>query len=1694
MSDQSYIQKLRSEQGLMTQRLDLEDQLQGVNRMNDPVSLIARESMTQLERFWTGDRSVSLDLMDSAKRFHVDVDLKKVQDPYASQKESVQKNLAELAKLDSSRTNKSRTKHMEKASNAYKNAALKRERMAANKASGKMYEAVADASESINQIIEGEIELVKASGTKNQSEAYELARLEVKRHTMLLNLYMSALREGNISPSDEMKLSAKISSAEAALAESSDRFRVLEAVKKSGIRSLENGESIMTSAQVNRYMEFYGVKDRNLTLALGKLLDGYHKKTDTEAKRKALLPILKHLETEAGQHLNDRTEMQTLLRVLKGQIFTIQERERNPLLADLDQYKELSNDDLMEMAAENKQHLSKEEIDSIYGKYKGKRISETRGYIGTVNGMALNRFIGDREGFMKEENRQIEVGIEDFKEAYSEEGYTEEQLQSYRAELNEMLDEKIRNNQKTVESLDRAATKGRLKGKRKLTRVTSPDFLEYGLGMKLTDDKGRAFSQQECVDQINKRFGMVFQNNRYTSTGNGVNQNFVRPQAPDQIMLTMLCEDGQKCFITENFEEGEVIFPRGMRYVIVGAKGHEGKGTRLKLTGADYSDDGKKVTFRNDQTDFNGIEIIVKVVKDSEEITKDKEAHIESMREIHDRLNRNGRRDAKTFLDDNSREDRADMDEIKNKVRSVESRLSKQGPASVQDAQKLCTDLVTDYEKAVKACSDYLTKKKNAGVTSGKRVDQIKLRHDELKRERDLVRITYFAYKENVLSTLPAAASGLLDLGRQWELRTKEYDRAELENRVLGSVENDVKILDRFTRDQEDKPGQLRMSDELKNFIKENQINTIPVIMKFYDAEKRAKTASKKAGLDPNIMKYCFEESSIEKLTGARKLLSDYERSGGRFKGLAQLAFENYQSCIKASETVSLLSSVLDGKKSEELEDEMDSLEAQCGMIALSSMEASKTALGILEKITHNVRLTEYDISALGSNEDSVAAYQENADNLFYVTSNAPLDHLNAFADTSTVKLTEEERQQEILREGSELYKKEAEARELERVQKNEKDIQTGRMKDVLKKGGYSMTLSAAQCLSCFMTEDKTENEKTVRDYLEGGQARDLLLEKFYESFLNTDYDRYSFRSVKEGLSNAAALEKLASQYGAIQNLIRENPGFLDRIAERRAAEQPDNVPEGAQVKSPEVLKKEVNAAYVKKCRAANEVLCRYRMMKIVVTDPYYRSHMTTEISKAFNADESPAQRNLAVKLNVLSRMMSSADYDPKETFERDKEELQNKLPFAAFMLTRCTKGEYGKNSIPYVGTQNEEVFEKFLKTKDAPRLYGDNAYKIAGDKQGSSEAIGRSIGVIASMAAIQNMDPKKLEQMLHKLSKTPAVENEGEEPSQEAVEEARRQNIEGLIEYKEVLKAQLRYMKKKYGAGYIMADPRVLAAHTDEIKRDYCFLTDSMYLMNYMKTIPGVMDNDDPEDRTLLIDMDYYGFIGSSYMFANRSSSNQQGERPYRNFMKIVAANLYLNIGGFAPEIGMLFMDRLEEEQGDILWNEKKDLKEAPGLVEGSSEDVENFEKAEKEEQIESGAIAFEEMEKARAAYEYLDQKIQTNLKRIDFYTRQLQEAEEQGDQEKIRNYREYISQYQDENVDAESSKPEKLKEYQDKQKAYDEVVKAYEKKYGHKPEQAGVVSLPPDKSDYKKIFSKLEKAGQSAALSSDELIKKLK
>ncbi|MCR5487095.1 MAG: hypothetical protein K6F35_06140 [Lachnospiraceae bacterium] len=73
---------------------------------------------------------------------------------------------------------------------------------------------------------------------------------------MLLNLYMSALREGNLSPSDEVKLSGKISQAEAALGESSEKFRILEAVKNTQIQALGNGESIMTSAQVKRYLAY----------------------------------------------------------------------------------------------------------------------------------------------------------------------------------------------------------------------------------------------------------------------------------------------------------------------------------------------------------------------------------------------------------------------------------------------------------------------------------------------------------------------------------------------------------------------------------------------------------------------------------------------------------------------------------------------------------------------------------------------------------------------------------------------------------------------------------------------------------------------------------------------------------------------------------------------------------------------------------------------------------------------------------------------------------------------------------------------------------------------------------------------------------------------------------------------------------------------------------------------------------------------------------------------------------------------------------------------------------------------------------------------------------------------------------------------------------------------------------------------
>ena len=277
-------------------------------------------------------------------------------------------------------------------------------------------------------------------------------------------------------------------------------------------------------------------------------------------------------------------------------------------------YPEMTDQELVEQAEEARKKLTDEDIKNLYGQYRGGEKDEENGYILSSNGFKVNQYAADKQAYIHSRRRDIDMDVED--KIRKQELVTRQDIEAFRIKALLDLDAEIEKLEKTTKSLDKALTTGTIKGKKRMSRLVSEQFLTYGLGIKLQNEDYMDTSQEDRVTQINKRHGVSIQNDRYTSVGNRPDVQFMNTGDNTQIMLTMLFEDGHKCFVTENFYEGELIFQKGLKYTVVGAIGYEKKGKNMKLTGADFENNGKDVKFEDNEGEINGIEIVVKVSKE----------------------------------------------------------------------------------------------------------------------------------------------------------------------------------------------------------------------------------------------------------------------------------------------------------------------------------------------------------------------------------------------------------------------------------------------------------------------------------------------------------------------------------------------------------------------------------------------------------------------------------------------------------------------------------------------------------------------------------------------------------------------------------------------------------------------------------------------------------------------------------------------------------------------------------------------------------------------------------------------------------------------------------------------------------------------------------------------------------------------
>lgn len=297
-----------------------------------------------------------------------------------------------------------------------------------------------------------------------------------------------------------------------------------------------------------------------------------------------------------------------------------------------EKYQDMEGSDAFLMSEENVYNKDGEKIKRVYTKFAGVEKDPGRlyGYIGNSNAMYMNKMFRlnekkEKANKLKEtdpkkadqilkgveaEEKELEKTVTNhmmFKDPGDDVAtMTQEEQASYWK--NEV--------EKTTKAMDEATGINTLPRNTKLYRMIGSGILNWGFG--LGNGAMDGMPHDLLTQRINKHAGMELKETGYMSTGWAVDREFSdRP-----IMLTMLADEGQKCFVTKNFAEGEIIFGRNTRYVLLGAINHERDPKKLPATDSEIEDNVKNGRYvgTGGNVYFSGIELVVKIVNENDTV------------------------------------------------------------------------------------------------------------------------------------------------------------------------------------------------------------------------------------------------------------------------------------------------------------------------------------------------------------------------------------------------------------------------------------------------------------------------------------------------------------------------------------------------------------------------------------------------------------------------------------------------------------------------------------------------------------------------------------------------------------------------------------------------------------------------------------------------------------------------------------------------------------------------------------------------------------------------------------------------------------------------------------------------------------------------------------------------------------------
>lgn len=439
--------------------------------------------------------------------------------------------------------------------------------------------------------------------------------------------------------------------------------------------------------------------------------------------------------------------------------------------------------------------------------------------------------------------------------------------------------------------------------------------------------------------------------------------------------------------------------------------------------------------------------------------------------------------------------------------------------------------------------------------------------------------------------------------------------------------------------------------------------------------------------------------------------------------------------------------------------------------------------------------------------------------------------------------------------------------------------------------------------------------------FLESENAREELLERGNkESFLQTAIDNFmqtdldlDMRTTRSFVASMSKIEEVIGKTDAMIYLLYHSPDTMNELRENN---------ESGFAELMAKLKYAINVS--RYCKVQKEVL----------TDPYYQRHYNSEIGFRARDEDTVEQKRLTRKLLMaesLRRNIQSSKFSIVDWFfayqqlagknEKSYTKRKNKAMHSRDL-------EESKNNPGFEETTHRDFFKAIHEEDGVTRArLTASGFHVAGQTAATSEGLMRQVAAMARWKAVQSATREEVQSMVHNLSMVPQNADDEEE-----IARCAEANIQGVLQYKAMIKDQLDYLQRKYGTGLEYLSAEEFEKHQADYMQDFTDMQAIDNFILYMKKA-GFINEDDTENNDPMTDLEmvklqnYYGTIfrsrnaAASPAFSDATYSGKKAVEIFTGIGACLVQNSQLELEGDDDPFDMLVKN---DDHTDVRWDTK--------------------------------------------------------------------------------------------------------------------------------------------------------------------------